>query len=229
MPYLNAMLLLGACTEGSRGDASTRSILPLGDSITEGVPFTYRYPLFNALSEDGYPFDLVGSHSEGAWEYPEDGWDTDHEGHSGWTTQRIQEALPSWLPLYSVDIALIHLGTNDAGEDNVSASYDAMSSIVSQLRAHNDAVAICIAQILPFGSQLKEDGESGVSELNRFVVDWNSSLETLASEMATAASPILLVDMYTSFGDADLDDGVHPNQSGAEKMAEQWLDCVSQF
>lgn len=230
MTKFTTMLLLAACGSTAPQPSSTQSILPLGDSITEGVPFTYRYPLFSALSEEGYRFDFVGSHSEGGWEYPETGWDRDHEGHSGWTTESIQEELPRWLPGYSVDIALIHLGTNDAGGDDVDGSYAAMSAIVDQLRAQNDAVAICIAQILPFGSQLPTEGEEpGADELNRFVVEWNSRLESLVLEMTTTTSPIVLADMHSDFGDADLDDGVHPSQAGAEKMANEWLDCISKL
>ena len=229
MTYTMSIFLLGACTKTGPNDSTNKNILPLGDSITEGVPFTYRHPLYNMLTEDKFVFDFVGSHAEGGWEYPSDGWDRDNEGHSGWMTQSIQEELPNWLPQYNVDIALIHLGTNDAGEDNIEGSYAAMSSIVDQLRTHNDSVAICIAQILPFGSQIaaEEGEETNVDEHNNFVVNWNSELENLAIEKTTETSPILLVDMYGEFGDADLDDGIHPNQSGSEKMASKWLECIS--
>jgi len=220
---------LVSCTANTNNDEpGIQNILPLGDSITEGVPFTYRYPLFNLLSEENYPFDFVGTQTEGGWDYPEEGWDRDHEGHGGWMTQSIQEELPNWLPQYNVDIALVHLGTNDAGADDVEGSYAAMTSIVEQLRAHNDSVAICIAQILPFGSQLPAEGvEAGAEALNSFVVNWNSRIDNLASELTTATSPIVSVDMHSDFGDPDLDDDVHPNQSGARKMAEKWFACIS--
>ncbi len=214
-------LLLGACTDTKQ---THQNILPLGDSITEGVPFGYRYPLYNMLSENGNSFDFVGSHRNGSEQYPT-GWDKDNEGHSGWMTGSIQKELPTWLPQYRVDVALIHLGTNDAGEGDVEDSAAAMLSIIEQLRNKNPSVAICLAQILPFGSQLEEEDEG----LNEFVVKWNSRLADLVAANTSTASPILLADMHSNFGDADLDDGVHPTAAGAEKMAIEWFECISRL
>lgn len=212
---------------GSEEDTGTRRILPLGDSITEGVPFTYRYPLHNMLTDENVPFDFIGSHTNGGWEYPEEGWDRDNEGWAGWTTQSIQDELGDWSAQYTVDIALIHLGTNDAGEGNIEDSADAMTAIIEHLRANNRSVDICLAKILPFGSLPEE--EQGSTELNAFVDDWNSRLERLAVEMTTPESEIVLVDMHGDFGEDDLDDGIHPTQAGAEKMAERWFECIRGF
>ena len=44
--------------------------------------------------------------------------------------------------------------------------------------------------------------------------------------MSTPQSKIVLVDMNTDFSETDLDDGVHPTQAGAAKMAQRWLDCI---
>ena len=85
--------------EGEGLPTGVRNILPLGDSITEGVPFTYRHSLYTKLTQANYAFDFVGSHTNGAGGYPENGWDRDNEGWAGWTTESIQEelsALPAW-------------------------------------------------------------------------------------------------------------------------------------
>ena len=217
-----------AVESSSDPDASiAQQILPLGDSITAGFPFTYRYPLYNQLTEQNYLFDFVGSHTNGAWEYPESGWDQDNEGWPGWTTSGIEERLTDWSSDYTVDLALIHLGTNDAREGDVEESVVAMTSIVEQLRANNASVSICMAQIIPYGI-LEEEGTS-TTELNAFVDDWNSRLATLVSDMTTAQSPIVLVDMNSDFGDSDLDDGIHPTHAGVEKMADKWLECIFAF
>lgn len=218
-----SLLWIGACTVPG-DDTSPRRILPLGDSITEGVPHSYRYPLSTMLADEGIGFDLVGSRTAGAESYP-DGWDRDHEGHSGWMTVSIAEELSTWLPGYDVDIALVHLGTNDAGADDPAGSTDAMTSIVQQLRAHNPHVSVCLAQILPFGSGPDADPELG--GLNDFVRDWNDRLRVLAADLSTDGSPVRLADMYSDFDDSDLEDGIHPTRAGAEKMATQWLDCIA--
>ena len=206
-----------------------RHILPLGDSITEGVPFTYRPALHDKLTRANYAFDFVGSHTNGAEGYPEDGWDRDNEGWAGWTTESIREELAEWSAAYTVDIALIHLGTNDAGGNDVDASASAMTGIIEHLRANNGAVSICIAQILPFGWIPPEPGAPGTTELNEFVDNWNARLSTLAANLTTPDSPIVLVDMNSEFGEADLDDGVHPTREGAERMADKWLECILSF
>ena len=112
----------------------------------------------------------------------------------------------------------------------MEGSIDAMTSIVEQLRAGNSSVSICMAQIIPFGSVMDGEASEDAAELNAFVNSLNSQLANLASEMTTSASPIVLVDMNSDFGTADLDyDGVHPSQAGAEKMADKWLGCISSF
>ena len=88
-------------------------------------------------------------------------------------------------------------------------------SIVEQLRSHNDSVSICIAQILPFGSDTPVDNGTGLAELNAFVDSWNARLGELVLERTTTDSPIVLVDMNSAFGDEDLDDVVHLNKAGA--------------
>ena len=202
-------------------------ILPLGDSITKGIPYTYRYPLYQKLTQLNISFDFVGSHQNGGEAYPDAGWDKHNEGWSGWTTENIAQELPTWLSEYAVDMVLIHLGTNDALSNDIDGSLTAMTSIVNQLRVNNALVSICIAQILPFRTPPENDGESVGNELNIFVDSWNAQLAALASDMTTPDSPITVVDMNSTFSNADLNDGSHPNRAGAEKMADQWVGCIT--
>ena len=198
-------------------------ILLLGDSITEGVPYTYRYPLYQKLSEAKVEFNFVGSHRKGASVYPKD-WDRDNEGHSGWTTSDIDRSLERWLRGYTVDVTLIHLGTNDAYASTMDAAKKSMLSIVKKLRIHNPNVAIHIAQIIPFGSKARV-GDARAR--NMFIRNWNAMLKELAMELTTPASPIVVVDMHTDFGDVDLHDGIHPTKEGAIRMAERWMESLS--
>jgi lysophospholipase L1-like esterase len=57
-----------------------------------------------------------------------------------------------------------------------------------------------------------------VVALNKAIVDW-------ASVHNSTESPITVVDCWTGFDDAkDTNDGVHPNGSGNQKMADAWFD-----
>ena len=204
------------------GTENAVKILPLGNSITIGYPHTYRYELYRLLTAEGYDFDFVGSENDNPARY-EGEWDQDHEGHSGWTTLDIDELLGEWLQNYTPDIVLLHLGTNDVsaidiGEMSLDDSEMHLRSIISKLRTSNGSVHVYLAQILPM---LDDFGDP-----NPRVAEWNVRVDSLGSELSNADSPITVVDMNSGFGSADFDDGVHPNQSGAAKMAVRWKEAL---
>lgn len=227
------ILFFAACSSGD-GSAQTDSdnkplkIVPLGDSITEGVPFTYRYALHGALKDAGMLFDFVGSMSNA--NHYGDEWDSDNEGHAGWTTHDILDHLDGWLKAYTPDVALIHLGTNDVvaiaysavyeGNFSIQSSSKALESIIAKLRTANSGVEIYLAQILPI---IEDDPGSAVHGTLKI---WNQTLATMAAALSTPASPIIIVDMNSEFSAADLHDNVHPNEEGATKMANKWAEKI---
>ena len=90
-------------------------IMPLGDSITEGVltgnPVGgYRDDLADLLTAGGYDFNFVGTKSDGT------GFDADHEGHNGLRADQIADSLNIWLNELGSQkprFYLVHVGTND--------------------------------------------------------------------------------------------------------------------
>lgn len=99
----------------------TVRIVPIGDSITQGTlqnddglshP-TYRYWLWQTLKSRGYDVDFVGSVDQPQLPYS---FDQDNEGHDGYRTRDLlgTDRLKTWLTGYSPDIAIVHLGSNDA-------------------------------------------------------------------------------------------------------------------
>ena len=57
------------------------------------------------------------------------------------------------------------------------------------------------------------------------VVALNNAIPGWAAAQNTTDSPITVVDCWTGFDDAkDTGDGVHPNSSGNQKMANCWFD-----
>lgn len=209
---------------------TTIKILPLGDSITEGTPFTYRYALYKKLKETNLSFDLVGSmHNRN--HYPGE-WDSDNEGHSGWTTHDISEHLDFWLEGYTPDVVLLHIGTNDVAqiafsiynpfiEDlDLNDSLASLKEIIKKLRRSNPSVTVYLAKILPI---IDPNTQSKIPSL---LAAWNVQMEIVAETLSTNTSPIYLVDMYSGFSDANLTDGVHPNENGATKMAEKWVEAL---
>ncbi len=204
------------------GDGDLGTVLLLGDSITEGFPHAYRYPLWRALTEDGYRFDFVGLQSSPGWTEQTatiDGrpFDADHAGVTGQWTFELGERLPYLLAeLPAPDLVLLHSGTNDiaGGADPATVGRET-AAIVAQLRAANPEVRVLLALIIPV---------FGEPEANEGIAALNAELTALA-----AGTPgVDVVDHNTDFdADANYIDEFHPSAAGATEMANRWLDAIA--
>ncbi len=74
-----------------------------------------------------------------------------------------------------------------------------------------------VAQIIPMNPPNCAQCAQRVVDLDKAVVPWATALNS-------TSSPITVVDCFTGFDDAkDTGDGVHPNSSGNQKMANCWF------
>ncbi len=201
-----------------------KRILPLGDSITNGVPHSYRFFLFNMLAGSGYNFNYVGSKNTNPANYP-GVWDTRHEGNNGATSRAIDLQLEHWLTFYyTPDIALIHLGTNDITNsitqpNQYEFTITYMESIIDKLRDSNPVIRIYLANIIPFDSTFDPI-------YNQRVNEWNNWINKIISRKSNDVSPIYHVNMNSNFGDKYFEDGFHPNEAGAKEMANRWFNAL---
>lgn len=211
-------------------------ILPLGDSITEQGDPGYRYELWKQLVDAHVYFDIIGSMhgagEKGPAQWPEHkgkAFDTDHEGHSGWTSSDLVRGcdwelergkLQDWLKHYTPDVVFLHVGTNDAF--HVTPTDETIANIgtaIDQLRAANPKVTIFLAKIIPLCGQWER-------EYNPNVIAINNRIHCVAKEKGTRKSRIIVVDHYSSFDkQRDTDDEIHPNAQGQQKMAARWADA----
>ncbi len=226
-------------TNAAGGAQNLGNLLCLGDSITtcmdepESLPLgggnTYRYFLWKQFIDAGWTADFIGSLTDLPGcispDYLGNVFDNDHEGHGGWTTGHILNGNPqdpgagqlsNWLATYTPDVVLLHLGTNDIDDQlGVPGAITNLGLIIDQLQADNPNVDIYIAQIIPMDNP-------GVG-LEIDVQNLNSQIPGLAASKTTANSTVTAVDQNTGFDfNADTFDGLHPNQSGAIKMANKW-------
>jgi len=221
-----AVLALGgfavALPSGSARAAGTVRVMPLGDSIT-GSPGCWRQLLWSRLQSTGYSnVDFVGtlndSTSCGV------AYDGDNEGHGGFLATNIlsQNLLPGWLSASQPDVVMVQLATNDVWS-NISTGtiLSTFSGLVDQMRAYKPTMRIVVAQILPMNP-------SGCSECGQRVIDLNAAIPAWAAGKSTATSPITVVDTWTGFDTAtDTGDGVHPNDSGNQKLATAWYPALT--
>ena len=210
----------------------TIHILTLGDSITQGDSqhASYRRSLWKKLQDGGYDIDFVGSltgNHEG--DNPFNDFDLDHEGHWGWTADEILTGdaspasgsgsgnLADWLAGYTPDIVLMHLGTNDMfRDDSVSQALADLENVIAQLRQDNPDVTIFLAQVIP---TTRDDNDD--------ITAFNQAIPQFAADNSTVTSQIIVVDQSTNFDPVnDTYDGVHPNLSGEEKMAQRWFEAL---
>lgn len=227
-----------ACADADR----VWSILPLGNSITQAEVnrASYRYPLWKKLVDSEIQFDFVGSikkqqdkYSKGVPPQPDYkglAFDRDHEGHFAWATEEIfigrdfdngsgSGRLQEWVQGYDADIALIHLGTNDAfkRQSNESSLKD-LEKIIGILRSDNPNVIVLLAKMIP---TKRKPGDA------KAVVSLNNAIPQLAKDLSTKESPVIVVDQFSGFdAGADTYDGVHPNENGEEKMAQVWFKAI---
>ncbi|MFU8844227.1 MAG: GDSL-type esterase/lipase family protein [Bacteroidales bacterium] len=228
--------------------SQTIKIQPLGNSITQASypRYSYRYNLWTKLIDAGFDFDFVGSLQDNKngnpdWPvYMGQSFDQDHEGHSGWTTFDIwwgksnepdAGRLSNWLQLYTPDVSLIHMGTNDINQAvtngyisesfiNTNLINYRYSRLIDTLRFYSPSVVIFIAQIIP-----RDD-----SARNYWTNYFNAQIPNIKVTKYNPNSPIIIVDQNTGFDMvADTYDGVHPNAAGEEKIAQKWRDAIIDY
>jgi lysophospholipase L1-like esterase len=223
--------VLGAVLPAAPAHAQTR-LLPLGDSITHGGQghASYRYRLWQRLLQSGRDVDLVGLQSQIdggdppnlAW-YPDySTWfDRDHEGHWGWRTDQIAAILPGVLTATLPDVVIVHLGTNDVGQSGAAGVANAeanLRGIVGLVRAARPGIPILLAQVVPIGPGTSYFANAGE------ITTLNAAIAAIAADSNRVDAPVAWVDQHTGFdlGTMMQPDGLHPDTTGENRMAEAW-------
>lgn len=216
-----ALLVLVGCTPVSQvnGVQTSVRIMPLGDSITQADRNhnSYRRPLWFKLREAGYDVNLVGStRSHYLGNAPNSDFDQDHEGHWGWQADEVLAQIDRWAAEAKPDIVLIHLGTNDILQGK---SFDRtiadLRSLIQTMRQRNSNLKILLAQLIP---------SQGAEMLTQ---QFNQQISVLARSLNSPSSPVILVDQLSGFNVIqDTYDGLHPNESGEQKMSARWFQAL---
>jgi lysophospholipase L1-like esterase len=230
-------LLLGAVLANAPGAGAQTRILPLGDSITQGGQghASYRYALWFALVQGGYAVDFVGSrdflNGGGAPDpglYPSyfTSFDREHEGYWGYRTDEIAPLAQGLAAAVQPDIALVHLGTNDIGQQGAAGVANADTNlrlIIQGLRAAVPGITVLLARVVPIGP-----GTSYFTNAAQ-VGPLNAVIDDVAADLDTPASPIEVVDLDAGFdlGTMMQTDGLHPDADGEAFMAARWLTALA--
>jgi len=206
--------------ETSTTAAKPITIMPLGDSITEGGAgfFVYRYPLMEKLKAAGYNVAYVGSKTTRPVKNSPLG-ELAHEGYGGTNVGFLKGKFDGLYRQNPADILLIHAGHNQFADQNpIPRMLTDTQAIITMARAINPNVIILLAQVIPSGKLPKYS----------YIPDYNTALVGLAKELNTVAQPVVLVNQAEGFNwETDTGgDHVHPTKQGAEKMAEKWFEAL---
>jgi lysophospholipase L1-like esterase len=197
-------------------------ILPLGDSITDGLGVTggggYRIELFRLALADSKEITFVGGSMNGPSMVEGQTFPKSHEGHSGWTISQIDGIVPT--PALGPDphIVLLHIGTNDVNLNQMlSAAPDRLGTLIDQITADLPNALLVVAKIIPLPSRASA------------IMQFNDALPAVIQTRANAGKHVVLVDQFASFPSTELADGVHPNTAGYARMARVWYAAISRY
>ncbi len=196
-------------------------ILPLGDSITDGIGTNttgggYRVELFNQAVMAGKKITFVGGSMNGPMMVAMEPFPRNHEGHSGWTISQIDGIVPSPALTPKPHIILLHIGTNDMYQMPNGAP-DRLGTLIDGILSELPDSLLVVSTIIPFPQQ------------DNTVKTFNSAVPGLVKMRADAGKHILLVDQFKDFPTSELGDGVHPNQTGYGRMGKVWYEAIKSY
>jgi hypothetical protein len=193
-------------------------ILPLGDSITDGIGFSggYRVHLFELAVMNDKEITFVGGSMNGPQTVSGQMFPRAHEGHSGWTIAQIDGIVPDPALNVAPHIVLLHIGTNDMYQ-GPSGAADRLGTLIDQILTDLPNALLVVSNIIPFPGQAGQ------------VTTFNQAVPGVVMTRANQGKHILFVDQFTGFPTSELGDGVHPNQAGYNRMADKWYAAISSY
>lgn len=225
--------------------ADTIKIMPVGDSITEGVGENggYRKYLDYFLKQKNIAFDLVGPKNDGQASFNYKGQNVSYDGnHAGYSGFQIKQ-IPDWgrqqgntgslynelknnntVGKFKPDIILLIIGTNDMTANR------SMDDCANDLR---DLVDYMLADMAPNGTVFM----GSIPEFTAYggnaqrVGNYNGTVKKVAEEYANKGKNVRFADVHGCLnGTADLGfDQLHPNGGGYEKMGKFWSETLEEF
>lgn len=201
-------------------------ILPLGDSITEGMDGAvmggppqfnggYRVELFRLAVEAGKNITFVGSRSNGPDMVASRPFPKNNEGYSGYTIQDIID-LPNKLTS-EPHIVLLHIGTNDMFGPDAATAPERLETLIEQITTSLPDSLLVVSNIipLPFASTN--------------VAAYNAAIPPIVEAHAEQGAHVLFVDQFTGFPLDELPDSVHPNTAGYARMGRVWFEAIEPY
>ena len=201
------------CVSGlSAHSNDTPTILAIGDSITQGGKtfICYRQVLIPELRKRNIGFTFIGPNQDAV---------SAHAGYGGKNTRYLLSITKDVYSRYPADIVMIHSGHNSFSKDKpVPGIIHDTEAMIDNIREINPDVIVLLAQVIPSGKLPKYS----------YIPELNQELSSLFGRLNKQWQSIILVNQAEGFHwkTDTVKDKVHPNASGAKKMAEKWIDAL---
>ena len=205
-------------------------ILLLGDSITQGSAgdWTWRYRLWQHLTEDAVSFDLVGyrddlrdeiAHTFGNQDYLDPAFDRDHASRWGMTLGELDVPVDDLMADHQPDVVVVELGDNDldAGDSAAGGRRRPGGSRRRRALGRTPTSTSCSPPTLgrPYHRRRRR---------------YNALMADLVDELDSVDSRVVLADAAAGYDESqDTFDGAHPNSHGELKIAAAVEDALSEI
>jgi GDSL-like lipase/acylhydrolase family protein len=216
-------------------DGSSCRIMPLGDSITDGIDQTiqyasnggYRLELFRLAVTDGHDITFVGTRPANGPTGNVAGqpFPRNHEGISGNTIQQVADRVDAALAANPPDIVLLQIGTNNLYQGMAPDVPGQLASLIDQITTGAPDALVVVAQITPLGGQFPNNG----------VDEYNAAIPGIVQQRVDAGKHLIVVDQFTRIASTPnfvaqlLPDNIHPNAAGYAIMGENWYGAIETF
>jgi lysophospholipase L1-like esterase len=197
------------------------SVLPLGDSITEGYGSSgagYRVELFTLAVQNSKNLTFVGSLQNGPSTVANRAFPQHHEGHDGYTIDSgtghsgisgsiTDQAIANYHP----NIVLLMIGTNDInGNIDIATAPNRLGNLIDDITTRAPNALVVVATIIPIAN----------AGTNQNVKTYDATIPGLVSARASAGKHVVLVDNYAAFSQDPnyqtslMYNYLHPNDAG---------------
>jgi lysophospholipase L1-like esterase len=213
---------------------SACTVLPLGDSITEGCctsPYGgYRIELFRQAVTNRKNLTFVGTLMNGSTTVANQTFPKRHDGHGGYTIAGggngpiAGTVTDTALSMFHPNIVLLMIGTNDINMNiDVANAPTRLGQLIDEIITGAPAALVVVATIIPIAAP----------NADQRTKTYNAAIPGLVNARAAAGKHVVLLDNYAAFAkDQNYQttlkaDGLHPNDAGYVVLGQSFYSAIA--